>query len=270
MSDAASPPAEPEPPGPGPLAIVADNVGFAILAAIRDELKGQKKPYTDLDEHEQDLLLRRLEVAIRNAVRAGFAAMIAADFPNAVATLDKVAFTPKGVQGTLSLAASSEHRHALSDHTGRPLIVVLATADKYLERMGELRGESQQKDLFKSAESAPELEFGMGERHKAGGTDVDDDGDVLSGDGSGTPTAPIDDPFPGELSRETVLALLEIANVEGVDLVDVSAWDQETRLQVTDWAGAMALKASHPEIHVPPMPAVLVHADDDDEDEVQP
>jgi hypothetical protein len=265
----ASPPADPNLPDkePGPLQAMADDVGFAILAAIRDELEGQKKPYIDMAENEQNLLLRRLEVAVRNAVRRGFAVMVAADFPNAIATLDKVAFTPKGVQGTLSLAASSEHRHALSDHTGRNVLVVLASADDYLGRMDELRGEEQQQDLFPEAGDAPtpspgaaDMEFGLNsERHGPGPT--------ATGDGADVVAAPADDPHPGEHTREAVLALLEIADVEGVDLADVSQWDQETRGLVVDWAGAMALKASHPDIHVPPLPAVLVHDETDDEEE---
>jgi hypothetical protein len=256
-----TPDAPPPPDEPGPLTATADDVGLAILTAVRDELKAAKKPYADLDEHAQDLMLRRLEVAIRNAVRAGFGVMVAADFPNAVATLDKVAFTPKGVQGTVSLAPSSEHRHALSDHAGRPVLVVLATAEAYLERMGELRGDKQQQDLFKPSDGDGTLEFGMNsERHEGPGPTV-------TIDGADAPLAPIDDPYPGDLERRVVLALLEIADVEGVDLVDVSQWDQETRRLVVDWAGAMILKASHPEIHVPPMPAVLVHADDDDEEQ---
>lgn len=263
----ASPPADPEVPGPGPLTATADDVGLAILTTIRDELKAQKKPYIDMAEHEQDLLLRRLEVGIRNAVRRGFAVMVAGDFPNAIATLDKVAFTPKGVQGTVSLAPSSEHRHALSDHAGRPVLVVLATAEAYLGKMDELRGEKQQQDLFKPA-AGGDLEFGMNsERHGPGPTAASDGADVATGDGSGEIAPPIDDPFPGELTREAVLALLEIAAVEGVDLGDVSQWDQDTRKGVADWAGAMALKPSHPDIHVPPLPAVLVHDDDEDEEE---
>lgn len=268
----ASPPADPELPGaaPGPLGATADDVGLTILTTIRDELKNQKKPYIDMAEHEQDLLLRRLEVGIRNAVRRGFAVMVAADFPNAIATLDKVAFTPKGVQGTLSLAASSEHRHALSDNTGRAVLVVLATADVYLARMEELRGEKQQKDLFKPSAGDEEvhIEFGMNsERHGPGPTAaVDETGSAtVTGDGSGEALAPVDDQFPGDLTRDAVLALLEIAAVEGVDLADVSQWDQDTRKLVADWAGARALAVTHPEVHVPPLPAVLVHDDDEEE-----
>jgi hypothetical protein len=269
----ASPPAEPELPGdPGPLQATADDVGLAILTTIRDELKAQKKPYIDMAEHEQDLLLRRLEVGIRNAVRRGFGVMVAADFPNAIATLDKVAFTPKGVQGTVSLAPASEHRHALSDHAGRPVLVVLATAEAYLARMEELRGEKQQQDLFKSSDGDQDvhLEFGMNsERHDAGGpaTDGETGSATVTGDGTGEALAPVDDPFPGDLTREAVLALLEIATVEGVDLADVSQWDQDTRKLVADWAGARALSVSHPEVHVPPLPAVLVHDETDDEEE---
>lgn len=253
-----------EPAAPGPLAATADDVGFSILKAVAEELRASKKPFADLTENQQEQLLRRLEVAIKNAVRRGFAVMIGADFPNAVATLDKVAFTPKGVQGTLSLAAASEHRHALSDHAGHPVIVVLASADRYLERMGELRGEADQAELFRSAESEPELEFG-GMRHPVEDLTAADDDAAGDDDGSTLPeAAPIDDPHPGDFARSVVLSILDIAHIEGVDLATVSEWDQPTRALVLDWAGAMAIKRGHPDFYVPPLPAVLVHDDDEE------
>lgn len=267
---------EPEPAPAPPPTKNPNDVGLAILRAVHAELMGQKRVFVDLPEHEQELLLRRLEESIVYAVSLGFEVMLAAQFPNASATLDKVAFTPKGVKGTLSLAGSSEHRHALSDHAGRPVVVVLASPEAYLQRMGELRGEKQQHEL--ALEVDPET---RGKFPGAGGTDADGDGDggghlappsptvtadEITGDGSGEALAPIVDPFPGELTREQVLALLEIADVQGVELVDVSAWDQEQRREVADWAGAIALQTEHPEIYVPAMPTVLYVHDSDDEE----
>ena len=252
---------EPE-PAAAPEPMTTDDVGFAILRAVHAELKAQKRPFVDQSEHEQELLLRRLEEVIRAEVARGFHVMAAAGFPNAMATLDRVAFSHKGVQGKLSLAPTSDHRHALSDHAGREVIVVLATAEKYLERMAEVRGDKQQPEL--PLIEPPDTSGFDSDRAPPSAT-VEASGEV-QGDGAGEPAAPIDDPYPGELSREQVLALLEIAEVAGVDLVDVSAWDQDWRRAVADWAGAVALQREHPDIFVPTIPAVLMADSDDDEE----
>lgn len=265
MTDATASPPDENLPDPGPVAETSEDVGLAILTAVHTALKETKKAFVDLTENQQEMLLRRLEVAIKEEVRRGFALMLASDFPNSEATLDKVEFTPKGVKGTLSLAAHSEYRHALADHAGRPVLVLMASTEKFLQRMGELRGEKDQRALFAPGET---LEFG-GERHPPQDPfDDEADDDTATADGSGD-APPHDDPYPGEHTRETVLAMLEIAGITNCDRADASSWDQDTRALVIDWAGAVALRATHAEVHMPPMPAVLVD-DDEDEEEPQP
>lgn len=224
--------------------IAPESVGLAILKAVRGELHELKKAYRDLSEVEQDRVLRRLEVAVRNAVQDGFHAIVADEFPAVRAMLDKVAITPKGIQGTLTMAGTSEHRHALFDHAGQPCVVVLATADKYLERMQEVRGDPQQPALDLEVPDTP--------------ADEDEDGGWEEGRPSpDSDPAPSIDPHPGPIGSVVLYTWFELAEVQGVDLTDLYAWNQETRAEVLDWLGALALKKNHPDFYTPRMPSVL-------------
>jgi uridine phosphorylase len=140
----------------------ATGAGSDVLSVIVEELKKIGVPFSVLTEEQQNATIERLGQAVRGAIRRGFEAIIVAGFPHANATLEKVAFTSKGVQGTLSLEASSEYRHALSDHAGRGVVVVLASPDAYVQGMEAIRGDPDQARLlidFDDDDSPPDDEL---------------------------------------------------------------------------------------------------------------
>jgi hypothetical protein len=222
------------------------DVGKAILAAVVDELKGQQKGFALCTESQQENTIRRLDTRIRSAVRIGFQTMVAGDMPHAVATLEEVKFNAKGCAGKLALAATDDSRHDLSDYAGRPVVIVLASAEDYLKRMDDVRGEADQRQL--EIPDADDTSGFDGERHDAPSpTDGSDDGDV--GD-------PAVDPFPGEYTREAVIDALATIEIEaGLDIVNT--WDQPTRKLVLDWAWAEHLHKFDATISVPPRPDVI-------------
>lgn len=239
---------------------LTNDVGHAVLTVFLDELKWANDPWTKMNAERQDLVLRRAETRIKQAIRKGFAAMVAGEHPTARAVLDKVAFTAKGVQGTLTIA-DPEHRHALADHAGTQVLVVLATAERYLERMEEIRGEADQPELFR--EQQPDL-LDPAPPEASTDTDGGTDGggeDLTAGD------AEPEDPHPGELDVATVLELLAMIDVEA-DADTVRTWNQATRREVVDYAGAVRMAETNPGMEVPNVPTVL--AGDDEAEEAQP
>jgi len=243
------------------------NVGKDILAAVVEELKQQQKGFALCNESQQEQLIRRIDQRIRQAVRAGFEVMVAGDLPSAIATLEEVKFNAKGCAGKLALAATSESRHDLSDYAGRPVVVVLASSDDYLKRMDEIRGEKDQKQL--SIDDADDTSGFNKDRHDNPGgssptTDDDEPSTTGGSDGEGLEDEkPTDgsDPYPGEFTRATVIDALDVIGIE-IDIDTADTWDQATRKAVLDWAYAVHLNESDPNVSVPDRPEVI---EDDEE-----
>lgn len=264
MTDDVSEPADepertPEEAAPH-LEAVTKHVGRDVLACFLDELKWAQDPWNKMPADRQDQVLRRAETRIKAAIRQGFAKIVAGDFVNVRASLDKVAFTVKGVQGTLSLAPGRNQAMELASHAGNAVIVVLSGADEFLERMGEVKGEADQPELFTERPRDP---------------DLFDDSSTNVADGDGTPTpdttvqdpgGPTEDPHPGELTAETVIDTLALVGIVA-DEATVWTWDQATRRAVVDYAGALHLAEGGHDVQVPERPSVLVEDEADDETE---
>jgi hypothetical protein len=237
---------EPKPETIGRFSETAEHVGRDILVAVVELLKRQKRPFADLNEGQQNADIMAITAAIRQAVHRGFAAIMGGEFPHAQATLDKVAFTPKGVQGTLSPAGSSEYRHALSDHVGRGVIVVLASAEQYLESMNQVRAEADQRQLeLPTSDDTSGLNE---ERHR-----LDDDG---APDPSPPSPTILEDANPGPLTLEHVVDALALIE-QSYPLETISGWDQPTRKLVVDFCAALAIKEQGGDVTVPARPDVL-------------
>lgn len=249
----------------------ADSVGRDVLLALVGELQQQKKkPFGKMSAEEQDQIIDRLREVVRGALTRGFALMATGGFPHVPATLEKVEFNAKGVNGKLALASGSEHRHALADHAARPVVIVLTSPDTYSARMSEVRGQSDQKDLFASSEQAAKDRGDASgfdaPRHDVG-TDKPDEPaappqsagpDVAAGGGIPAPdAASIDDLHPGELTVEIVCDALALVNLESTYGSFVVAWTQEQRAAVIDFCGALHLKETGADVTVPARPDVL-------------
>lgn len=255
----------PEPGSPG---AAADTVGRDVLQAIVGELAQQKKkPFGKMSEDEQEQIIARLREVLRAALGRGFAIMATAGFPYAPATLEKVEFNAKGVSGKISLAAS-EHRHALADHAARPVVIVLTAPDVYAARMNEVRGQSDQKDLFEASQDAARERgdtSGFDSPRHDVGTDKPDEPaappetagpDVAGGGGIPAPDAASIDVHPGEFTVEVVADALALADMSNYAPF-VPTWTQEQRAAVIDFCAALHLKENGADVTVPARPDVL-------------
>jgi hypothetical protein len=226
---------------------VAETIGRDLLLAIVTELKTLKKPFEDLDERGQSDSIMRCTTAVRAQLSRGFSLIVGGGFAHAPATLEKVAFTPKGVQGTVSLAPASEYRHALSDHAGHGVIIVLASVENYLQRMNEVRAEKDQ----------PQLNFGQdtsgfdSPRHELG------EGAAVPPDLAIVDDTPLFDVHDGPFSIDVTADIMALAGIDADQRLIAATWSQEFRADVIDFCAALALKEAGGDVHVPSRPEAL-------------
>ena len=233
-----------------------ETVGRDLLIACIGELRATKKPWDEMTEKQQANAINRVREVVRFALQRGFAIMATAGFPSTQATLEKVAFTVKGVQGTLSLSTTSSDRHALSDHAGGQVVVILTSADRYMAKIDEVQPMPDQAAL---PLGEPDTSGFDGERH--------DVGDAGAGEAAAPPTpASVDvggeeiplpvDVYPGALSLEAVADAMALAGLDA-DLVEISGWLQGQRAEVVDFCAALHLKEGGADVVVPKRPDVL-------------
>lgn len=133
----------------------AFEVGRLLANALRTELCNIKNPanakqnvWGTLSEVQQEEILERYQKVTADAVARGFDQALSNGLPAVYATLSAVKFTSKGINGSLEISKDSEHRHALSDASGRDVLVVLAPdLDEYLDSMKSVKPDRDQRDL---------------------------------------------------------------------------------------------------------------------------
>lgn len=141
---------------------VAAAVGQRLMAQFKDELSIIKNPgntkqniWSTLSEIQQAEILDRFGRRIEHELRIGYDAILANGFPAVTATLAKVAFGTKGIQGNLEISRASAHRHELADFSGKQVLVILTDElDEYLESMKEVKPDRDQGEL--GLESPPD------------------------------------------------------------------------------------------------------------------
>ena len=57
-----------------------------------------------------------------------------------------------GIRATLKISKTASSRHELADATGQTVVVVMARAEEFTQRMEEIKAQATQKDLFKEYE----------------------------------------------------------------------------------------------------------------------
>lgn len=201
-------------------AVVADaeeSLGAALLAAFVEEIKQLNNIWAKLSAEQQDSAINRIRERIGALIPPAMARLLAGTFPAAAATLDKVAFKSKSIDGTVTFPRNSEHRHTLADYASQQVVVVMASLEDYTAGMESIRGEADQRAL--------DLEEGRQDKEPPDGDETYD-----------------------------ALLLTDVRDSHANE-VAVFAWDDAQRLAAHDWAMAVHLHASdNPEVVVPPMP----------------
>lgn len=95
-----------------------------ILEICANVLKRMRKPWAELHEHEQRMMLEDLDHAIGHVVVAMIEEVATQEFPAISAALESVA-VKDGLKVTLAIPASHPHKHELIDRVKQPVVVVL-------------------------------------------------------------------------------------------------------------------------------------------------
>lgn len=142
----------------------ADEVGKNLLEAMIGELTliphpsiANQNVWSTRKQSEQDFTITRFKSRIRTEILRFFQHVMADGNPAATATLEKVVFTDKGIQGTLAIDKNSRERHALADFAGEQVVVIMPdNLEQYFESMGEIVSSDDQAQLDLDTEVSDE------------------------------------------------------------------------------------------------------------------
>lgn len=118
-----------------------------LIKAVSEPFKELQVPFRALNEMEQSKLLTKIAEVTRKAVFEAVRCISSGDRVNFRATCDVVQFKSDGVKANLSLFNSPE-AHALADHAGKTIMVVIEDGNRYLDTGDATQGEPDQPALF--------------------------------------------------------------------------------------------------------------------------
>lgn len=145
-----------------------DALGQGLLKAMLEELKRMPNMWAKMNESQQEVSLRRLEVEVRNWTLETMRVLFSAKVPACSASLGNVNVKDDIIEGKIAVSRSDLARHELADRVGQSVIVVMVNADSYLQRMNEVKGDANQRQLFdddgsiRGTDSGPKPQGGPG------------------------------------------------------------------------------------------------------------
>lgn len=126
--------------------LAAETLGRDMLDQVMDAVR-QFPGWDSLTQHQQTVHIDRMSKSIQRIVRGAFDILFRGSYPACTAELGEVAFG-KVIRAKLEIAKTAEARHELADRAGQMVIVVMATEDQFFERMKDVQGAADQRDLF--------------------------------------------------------------------------------------------------------------------------
>lgn len=153
---------------PAPTYFSPDKLGQGLLNAMVGEMKSAPNMWAKMSESQQEVVIRRLEVAVRIWTLETMRILFSAKVPAVAATLEGVTFKD-AIKASLEVARDAPDRHEFADRVNQQVVVVMVNADAYFDRMNEVRADSAQRKLFDdngeipgSTSQPPEPEGGGG------------------------------------------------------------------------------------------------------------
>lgn len=133
----------------------ANEIGKNLLEAVINQLTTIPHPsvanqsvWSTMKQSEQDNIIERFTRVIKTEVLRGYRVIIAGGNPAARATLEKVVFSGKGIQATLTIDKHSKERHALADYADCEVAIIMPDElDEFFETMSEVESASDQTEL---------------------------------------------------------------------------------------------------------------------------
>lgn len=208
----------------------ADEVGKNLLEAMISELVliphpsiANQNVWSTRKQVDQDATITRFKSRVRTEIFRFFQHVMANGNPAATATLDKVIFTDKGIQGTLAIDKNSRERHALADFAGERVVIIMPDdLEQYFESMGEIVSSDDQAQF--------DLDTGASDEQKSAAAS-EETPDGASSDDQTAAAEPSDDDrkLSDELSRHVVWVPAEV----------IATWNSEFIESAEDWVHEM-------------------------------
>jgi hypothetical protein len=133
---------------------VTESAGTTLLKALINEVQQLQKPWQQLTEREQEVVIFRLRQAVESSVRSLVNRIAAADFPSIPAVADSVTFKD-GIKAALTVK-DEEGALRIAKARGTSVMVVIASADQLLQGIERVKGEVDQADMFHEEQSESE------------------------------------------------------------------------------------------------------------------
>lgn len=145
MTDTAT--AEPRDAAKDVIAMTAATLAADLVAAMLAELRSIPDHWSRLAAERQQQSIENLKERARAIVAKGIALIAGGNFPAVPATLDFVS-SRKGISAGLTIDKGALARHALFDAQGQRVLVVIADAAAWCERLDDIKAKDDQLKLF--------------------------------------------------------------------------------------------------------------------------
>jgi hypothetical protein len=194
------------------------SAGANMLSALIKQVEQMPKPWQQMPEREQQVVIFRLREAVEASVKQLVKTIAGGNHVSIPASVESLTFKD-GVKVALKLAKGTDSLHSLVDAQGSVVQIVLASVDQYIDGIDQIRASADQAELFEPHDTddetieTPQAELGGFE----GGGKADPE--------SGVP--------------QFVFGLLASVGVH-VELETVQNWTKEELTVAAGWAGEYA------------------------------
>lgn len=134
---------------------VSESIGTKLLNALLNEIRQIPKPWEQIAEREQEVVIFRLREAVEKNVRHAVTSIQCAAFPRLAASVEQVTFKD-GVKAVLTLMKGQDGCHQLADAAGGQVMIVLANPAQFTEGMELVKADADQADMFEREQAATE------------------------------------------------------------------------------------------------------------------
>lgn len=126
--------------------VAAETLGRDMLEGILETVR-QFPGWESLTQHQQDVHIQRISQRVQLLVSQALDIIFKGEYPACIAELGAVTFG-KAIKAKIEIAKTAQSRHELADATGQRVVVVMCDPEQYFERMKDIRGAADQRDLF--------------------------------------------------------------------------------------------------------------------------
>ena len=127
-------------------AMLATQMKARLTDYIIDKYKERRKPWQELDEIEQKLLISNVSYESGAIVQEAVELLVEHEFPSVAGTLESVA-SKDGIKVVVKIGRGAKARYELLDRVGQEVQVVMADAEVFGQDPHETKAEPTQPEL---------------------------------------------------------------------------------------------------------------------------